>query len=287
MSPPTAAEKKLAGGVAVITGAGAGIGSGFARRAAKLGMTVYVTDVSLERAQAVAKHIMDVGGSAEALAVDVSKSSELDHLADHVFSRHDTVRLLINNAGIETMGFSWEIPAARWDATIDINVRGVIHSVRSFAPRMISSGQECWIANLGSVGSFGIMPTQTAYIMTKHAVEAFSEGLYTEMKLVEAPIYVCSVLPGMLKTSIFDDHAGCGEASNASPYRTRMRNLVQVHGMDLDEGCRIMMTQIAEGRFWVSSHPNMTMDAVISRAKFLQEQRDPEIQESARHLLGL
>ncbi|MBE3042979.1 SDR family NAD(P)-dependent oxidoreductase, partial [Candidatus Bathyarchaeota archaeon] len=130
MAPPTEAESKLAGGVAVITGAGAGVGSAFARRAGELGMTVIVTDVSAPRADSVAKAITDAGGIAESIAVDVSQPAELDRLADSVFARHGSVRLLINNAGIETLGFSWEIPAARWDATIDVNLKGVIHGVR-------------------------------------------------------------------------------------------------------------------------------------------------------------
>lgn len=287
MLPPTDAEKKLNGGVAVITGAGAGIGSGFARRAAQLGMTVYVTDVSLSSAESVAQEIRDAGGAAEALQVDVSKPSELDRLADHVFSRHGSVRLLINNAGIETMGFSWEIPSQRWDATLDINVRGIIHGVRAFAPRMIESGEECWVANLGSIGSFGVMPTQTAYILTKHAVQAFSEGLFLEMKLKSAPIHVCSVLPGMLKTSIFEEQAGQGEPGSASVYRKAMREMASLHGMDLDEGCRVMMQQIAAGKFWVSSQPEMTADAIARRVEFLRDQRDPEVAEQAKHLLNI
>jgi NAD(P)-dependent dehydrogenase (short-subunit alcohol dehydrogenase family) len=283
----TDAEKKLAGGVAVITGAGAGLGAGFARRAATLGMIVYVTDVSLERAESVVDEILKLNGTAHALAVDVSKPSELDRLADHVYSRHDNVRLLINNAGIETMGLSWEIPASRWDTTLDINVRGVIHGVRAFAPRMIASGEECWIGNLASVGAFGVMPTQSAYILSKHAIQSFSECLYTEMQLVKANVHVCSIMPGMVKTSIFEQSAGKGEASGADVYRTRMREMMAAYGMDLEEGCRIMMAELAEGRFWVRSQPEMIKDAIAKRVDFLQEQRDPEIAESARALVGL
>lgn len=282
----TRAESKLAGGVAVITGAGAGIGAGFARRAGELGMIVYVTDISLDRAEATAKVIKETGGSAEALQVDVSVPMELDRLADYVFSRHGSVRLLINNAGIETMGFAWEIPVTRWDATLDINIRGVIYGVRAFVPRMLKSGEECWVANLGSVGSFGVMPTQTAYLLTKHAVQAFSEGLFLEMKLVRASIHICSVLPGMLKTSIFDAEAGREEPESASTYRKSMHDMMSAQGMDLDEGCRVMMREIAEGKFWVSSQPQMTADATSFRAEFLKKQRDPEVTEQAKYLLG-
>ena len=138
-------EEVFGGGVAVITGAGAGIGSGLARRAAEIGMTVVVTDVSAARADAVAGEIRAKGGKAESLAVDVSKPAELDRLAETVFERHGAVRLLVNNAGIETIGLSWEIPVERWEATLDINIHGVVHGVRAFVPRMIAAGQEAWI----------------------------------------------------------------------------------------------------------------------------------------------
>ncbi|OJJ01764.1 hypothetical protein ASPVEDRAFT_129255 [Aspergillus versicolor CBS 583.65] len=280
------AEKKLSGGVAVITGAGSGIGSGFARRAGELGMTVIVTDVSLARAESVAISIRAAGGTAEALQLDVSNPHEIQQLANAIFAKHGHVRLLINNAGIETLGFAWEVPKSRWDATIDINIKGVVHGVRAFLPRMLQSGAECWVANLASIGAFSVMPTQTAYIMTKHAIQSFSEGLFLEMKIKQAPIHVCSVCPGMLRTSIFDEEAGSGEGDEAYAYRKRMQDLMREQGMDLDEGCRLMMAQIADGRFWVISQPSMMADAIGLRVEFLKEQRDPDIAEGGKHLLG-
>jgi NAD(P)-dependent dehydrogenase (short-subunit alcohol dehydrogenase family) len=124
--PP--AEEKLRNGVAVITGAGAGIGAGLARRAGELGMTVIVTDISLERAQQTAQEIVQAGGKAEAMMVDVSLPENLDELARTVFKTHGSVRLLVNNAGIETLGFIWEVSANRWEKSLNINLHGVIHS---------------------------------------------------------------------------------------------------------------------------------------------------------------
>ena len=279
-------QEVFAGGVAVITGAGSGIGSGIARRAGELGMTVVVTDVSQERAEDVAGEIRATGGKAEAIVVDVSKPAELDRLAEDVFSRHGEVRLLVNNAGIETIGLTWEIPLERWEATLNINIHGIVHGVRAFVPYMLKGGKEAWIANLGSIGSFGVMPTQTAYIMSKHAIEAFSECLYLEMEMVKAPIHVCSVLPGMLKTGIFDAAAGVGEPPAAGQHRKVMYDLMKTYGMDLDEGCRRIMAQIAEGKFWVSTQPEMTAEAIEARIAFLRDQRPPELAGQARQLLG-
>lgn len=272
-------------GVAVITGAGAGIGAGLARRAGALGMTVVVADVDLNRAEAIAGEIRAAGGLADPIRVDVSRAEELDRLAETVHARHGDVRLLVNNAGIETIGYSWEIPAERWDATLDINIHGVVHGVRAFAPRMLASGQEAWIANLASMGAFSVMPCQTAYIMTKHAVQAFSECLYLEMQLKGAPIHVCSIMPGMLKTSIFEASAGVGEPPAATAHRRKMFEMMRDYGMDLAEGCQRIMEQVAEGRFWVHTQPDMTMSAIESRIAFFNSQQPPVMNEAVRELV--
>ncbi|AZI34942.1 putative oxidoreductase [Caenibius tardaugens NBRC 16725] len=278
-------EEKFAGGVAVITGAGAGIGSGFARRAGELGMTVVVTDINGAAAETVAQQIRDAGGKADAMVVDVSKPSELDRLADEVYAKYGSVRLLINNAGIETIGYTWEIPADRWEATLNINIHGIIHGVRAFVPKMLASGEECWIANLASIGAFGQMPTQTAYMLTKHAIQSFSECLYLEMELKGAPIHVSSIIPGMIKTSIFNADAGEGEPAAAAGHRKAMHDMMANYGMDLAEGTRVMLEQVAANKFWVSSQPDMTEQTLAGRIQFLQTQANPQIADGARHLL--
>jgi NAD(P)-dependent dehydrogenase (short-subunit alcohol dehydrogenase family) len=283
----TLEQEKFAGGVAVITGAGSGIGSGLARRAGEIGMTVVVTDIAADRAETVAREIREAGGKAEAMIVDVSKPADLDRLAADVFDRFGEVRLLINNAGIETMGFVWEIPVERWEATLDINIHGVVHGVRAFVPRMLETGKEAWIANLSSIGGFGMMPTQTAYIMTKHAVEAFTECLYLEMEVAKAPIHVSSVIPGMVKTSIFEAEHGAGEPGSAARYRTVMRELMKNHGMELDEGCRRILEQIAGNKFWVSTQPEMTEQTLAGRIEFFREQHPPRLTDQTRQLLEL
>ena len=280
-------EEKFAGGVAVITGAGAGIGSGFARRAGELGMHVVVSDINGAAAEAVAQEIRDAGGKAEAMVVDVSQPAELDRLANAVFAKHGSVRLLINNAGIETIGYTWEIPAERWESTLNINIHGIIHGVRAFVPKMLATGEECWIANLASIGAFGMMPTQTAYMLTKHAIPSFSECLYLEMQLKGAPIHVSSVIPGMVKTSIFDAGAGAGEPADSTGHRKAMHDMMASYGMDLAEGTRVMLEQIAANKFWVSSQPDMTEQTLAGRIKFFQDQANPEIAEGARQLLGV
>ncbi len=270
------AREAFGGGLAVITGAGSGIGAGLARRAAELGMRVIVADISEASAQAVAAEINAAGGEAHAMVVDVSRADLIDAFAARVHERFGAVRLLVNNAGIETVGYTWEIPAARWDATLDINVHGVVHGVRAFMPHMIASGEECWVANLSSVGGFGQMPIQTSYIMSKHAVQSFSECLKLEVALLDLPIHVSAIIPGMVRTRIFDaTEEDLGDVAVA--HRTAMREAMAANGMDLDKACERIMDQLATGRFWVSTQPRMTQMFVERRAAFLSEQAEPAL----------
>jgi NAD(P)-dependent dehydrogenase (short-subunit alcohol dehydrogenase family) len=283
----TEEEKVFSGGVAVITGAGAGIGMGLARRCGQIGMTVVVTDIEETKAQAVAAEIVAAGGRAEARRVDVSKPEALDALAQDVFDKFGAVRLLVNNAGIETIGYAWEIPVARWETTLNVNIHGVVHGVRAFVPHMLRAGEEAWIGNLASIGSFGQMPTQTAYIMSKHAIQSFSECLYLEMELAKAPINVCSIVPGMLKTSIFDAAAGVGEPAGAATHRAIMADMMANYGMELDEGCRAFVAGMAARKFWISSQPEMTEQSLEGRIAFFRNQETPKLNDQTRQLLGV
>ena len=280
-------EAKLSGGVAVITGAGSGIGAGLARRAGELGMTVVVADIDRAAAEAIADGIRAAGGKAEAMQVDVSRHAELDRLAEDVFTRRGPVRLLINNAGIETLGYSWEISAERWEATLNINLHGVIHGVRAFVPRMLDSGQECWIANLASIGAFGIMPTQSAYLVTKHAVQAFSENLFLELQLKGAPIHVSTVVPGYVKSAIFAANARGDEPADAARHRQTMQAMMQDHGMDADEAGHVILARVAAGHFWVSTQPEATARMIAGRIAYLQDQTDPPLSAATRALVDL
>lgn len=276
--------EQFRGGVAVITGAASGLGAGLARQAAALGMIVVAADVNLEGAQAVAAGIVASGGRAEALACDVSRAENLEALAAHVFQRHGAVRLLVSNAGIETVGYTWDIPAERWDRTLAINVGGVIHGARAFVPRMIESGQPAWIGNVASVGALGAMPAQTAYITAKHAVQAFSECLALEMELKAAPIRVSSILPGPVRTAIFDAANNSGEPASAQGHRAAMDAMMRDHGMDPDDAAQAILTQMAQGKFWVLTHPEMAQAMLQARAAFLTGQTPPQMPDIARQI---
>ncbi len=272
----------FAGGVAVITGAGAGIGAGLARHAAELGMKVAAIDVSAARLDALKSELS--GADVLSIVADVSVPANLDAAAARVHETWGDVRLLVNNAGIETIGNSWEIPAARWEQTLNVNLHGVIHGVRAFAPRMLASGKPSYIANLASIGAFGIMPMQTAYIVTKHAIQSFSECLFLEMQLTGKPVHVSTIVPGLVRSEIFAETPG--ENPHATAHRKAMREMMAAYGMDLSDACRVIFEQIAAGEFWVSTQPDMTRDMIAGRVAYLSAQARPELNAQTKALLA-
>jgi NAD(P)-dependent dehydrogenase (short-subunit alcohol dehydrogenase family) len=268
--------KAFAGGTAVITGAGSGIGAGLARLAAQNGMDVAMVDVAADRVENEARAICDGGGRARAYVTDVSNPEAMDALAAQVLEQHGNVRLLVNNAGIETLGFSWELSAAQWDRALGVNILGVVNGVRAFVPGMIAAGEPGFIANTSSIGGLSIMPVQTAYIMSKHAVLAFTECLRLEMAAQQHPISVSVILPGPVQTRIFDD-AQSTEAAVSRYHAGVMRAMTAENGVTPDEAARVILPEIAAGQFWVSTHPEMTREFAAARAGQLAELATPTL----------
>ena len=279
------ASEAFAGGTAVITGAGSGIGEGLARVAARLGMNVVLADVAVDRLDHVAGEIAAAGGTALAVPTDVTDIAALERLADAAYERFGDVRLAINNAGIETIGYSWDIPDATWDRLLSINVRGVVHGSRIFARRMLASGKPGYISNVASIGALGMMPTQAPYIMSKHAVLSFTECLFLEMQLQKAPIHVSAVLPAEVATRIFDDAPTEPGSDMVQRQRGMMQAMLAQTGLTPVQAGEVILAGIASGDFWVSTHPETTAHLARARGDYLAALATPALAEEARPLV--
>lgn len=279
------AREQFAGGTAVITGAGSGIGEGIARVAASLGMNVVLADISKDRIEQVAASIDSTGASVLPVVTDVTDIAALERLADAAYHRFGAVRLVVNNAGIETIGFSWEIPDETWDRLLSINVRGVVHGSRIFARRMLESGKPGFISNVTSIGALGMMPTQAPYMMSKHAVLSFTECLFLEMQLKKAPIHVSAVLPAQVRTRIFEDAPADRGSGFVERQREMMHAMITQIGLTPVQAGEIILDGIAAGNFWVSTHADTTAEMAQRRADYLAALAEPELAEQAKALV--
>jgi len=280
----TKTREAFEGGVAVITGSGSGIGEGTARHAASLGMKVVVSDVAEDRIARVAADINKDGGKAIAVPADVRDAKALDRLADAAEKAFGDVRLLINNAGIETLGYSWELSAEAWEKIIGININGVVQGVRAFAPRMIAANKPAYIANVSSVGGVGQMPAQGAYVMSKHAVLSFSECLSLEMQAVGAPIHVAAILPGPVKTRVFIDSQVGGDRDFVEGQRAFMENMIADGLTGLQAG-EVILNGLAANDFWITTHPEMLGYLVKERAAYLTAMKGPVLPDGTKKAL--
>jgi len=200
----------FSGGIAVITGAGSGIGAGLARHATQLGMTTVLSDVDAEAIATLRDEICASGGSAVAVVCDVRDPDAMQELADRTYRDVGPVRLLVNNAGVEQFGYLWDTPVANWQRVVDINISGVFHGVRAFLPKMMATDEHAWVWNLSSVGAVLAIPLQGPYIVSKHAVLALTECLRLDVESAGHGhhIHVQAVLPGAVVSNIFESAGG-------------------------------------------------------------------------------
>ncbi|MEU1525422.1 SDR family NAD(P)-dependent oxidoreductase [Nocardia rhamnosiphila] len=148
--------ENLTGATAVVTGAGSGIGEAAARRAAALGMQIVLADLSAARIDALAADLRAAGRSVLAVPTDVRDQAAVEALAEATYDEFGEVTVLLNNAGIESVGYTWEVPADEWRRVIDVNLLGVYHGIRSFVPRMGADPRPSQIVNTCSVGGIAI-----------------------------------------------------------------------------------------------------------------------------------
>lgn len=282
------AREAFSGGVAVVTGAGSGLGAGLARHAAGLGMTVVLADVDGAAAGSVADELRTAGGSAVDVVCDVRDPDAVQALADRVYRDVGPVRLLINNAGVEQFGYLWDTPVANWRRIIDINISGVFHGVRAFLPKMMSTDEPAWVWNIASVGAVVAIPLQAPYIVSKHAVLALTECLYLEVESTGhgRHIHVQAVLPGPVSSNIFEsaggiDAHGSGDVVAAEAQRSTMLDL-KTTAMDPLDAAAVLFRQATDGRFYLHTHPDAVGAAMAERADVLASQRVPTLRSEGR-----
>lgn len=267
---------------AVITGGATGLGAALARAAAAAGMRVVIADIDAGGAEAMSASLREGGAEAIAVTTDVCDQASVEALAERAWEAFGGVCLLINNAGVETLGYAWDVPAERWARTMAINVLGAIHTVRAFVPRMAAAGEQAFISNICSIGSILTIPVQSAYVTSKHALLAFSECLALDLQLAGYPIKASAVLPGPMQTDIF--LKATGSAGGGEHHRQMMQQRVMTEGITADAAAHIILPAIAAGDFWITSHPEQFMGQMKRRGEMLAAMEKPQL---GRGIFGL
>ena len=204
----------LAGQVAVITGAGRGIGAAIAQELANLGATAVLCGRTRSALESTAQAIAQAGGKAEVVACDVTSIQSVDAAAKHVEASCGHVDILVNNAGIGGFGGPLhQLPPDLWDQILNTNLRGVYYAVRAFAPLMIRA-RSGHIINISSLAGKNALPNGAAYAASKWGLNGLSYSLAEELR--GHNIRVAVICPGSTNTDL-GPHAGKDNSKMLEP----------------------------------------------------------------------
>jgi 3-oxoacyl-[acyl-carrier protein] reductase len=195
----------LSGQVAIITGAGRGIGAAISRKLASLGATAVLCGRTQSSLEATAQQILEAGGKTEVVACDVTVLHQLEYAAARVDSTFGRVDVLVNNAGIGRFNEPLHnLMPDDWDRILNTNLRGVYYAIRAFAPLMIRA-YGGHIINISSLAGKNALPNGAAYAASKWGLNGLTYSVAEELR--SHNIRVSVICPGSVDTEL-SPHAG-------------------------------------------------------------------------------
>lgn len=247
--------------VAVVTGAGSGIGRATSLALSDRGARLALADVSAEGLDSTRAMVERRGGTASVHLCDVADAERMDELVQEVLDAHDGCNILVNNAGVTSAGPFLEDEPKDNAWMVGINIWGVLNGCRSFLPTILEA-DEGHVVNVSSmVGLLG-MPQNAVYSLTKGAVRSFSEALRAE--LVGTRVGLTTVFPGGINTDIIHSARGA-EAGRLSEMMTARPRLARYLLRPPEAVARKIVTAIERDRPRAIVGPDAHVVSVLSR----------------------
>jgi NAD(P)-dependent dehydrogenase (short-subunit alcohol dehydrogenase family) len=238
----------VGGKVAVVTGAGSGIGRALAIELARRGARVSISDVDEAGLAATAAAI---GSDVHQQALDVSDRDAFAAHATAVAERFGVVHQLYNNAGIAFSRSVLESEYADYERVFAVNLWGVIHGTKAYLPHLIASG-DGHLVNVSSLNGYMGQDQMTHYCASKFAVRGFTESVRAEMLAAGHPVRVSSVHPGGIRTNIanaaFERATELGQPTTAADEQRLARYNEKLLRMDPAQAARIIVGGVEAGR---------------------------------------
>jgi len=245
--------------VAVITGAGSGMGRYLAILLAKDGADVCICDVNEKTLSETLAMLRKFNVSVSSHILDVSDKKAIEALPQKVIDQHGKVDLVFNNAGVTAGSHFQDMKEENWDWVMGINFNGVINSTRAFIPHLVNNA-EAAIVNTSSIFGIVAVPGQTAYHATKFAVRGFTESLALEMKQTNPNLQIHCVHPGHIGTNIaatarmsdedFKDNETRSSifSRNAPKTQQEMGELFREGGMHPSKAAKIILNGVKKNK---------------------------------------
>jgi NAD(P)-dependent dehydrogenase (short-subunit alcohol dehydrogenase family) len=274
--------KRFAGRIAVVTGAGSGLGRELALCFARAGMKLALADVDEAALSKTESELKAAGTAAIAVRCDVSNGADIEALAARTLEAFGAVHVVCNNAGIAPLGVVWENTVADWQWTLGVNLWGVIHGVRVFTPILLRQDDEGHIVNTASVAGLIAPPGMGMYNVSKHAVVALSETLHHDLALRGGKVRCSVVCPAYFPSGIAESErsrpAALSEVRAKSAEdlarEVKMRRAVQSGRLSAADIANRVFEAVRDERFYVLTHPRI-LPAVEARMRDILEGRNP------------
>lgn len=262
------------GARALVTGGASGIGRGLATSLLEDGAAaVVLADIeqgALDEAVASLRSL-DLG-DVIGVVCDVTDPGSVDAAAASAWDQLGGLEVVCLNAGVFAGGYSWETTLDDWDWVLGVNLRGVIHGVRSFVPRLIEAGQPSHVLITASIAGIVSAPASAVYCTSKFAAVGLAESLQHDLGLAGASHVAVSVIcPGMVATNI--DHgernrpAELTEATDTDSSNLATTAIIDTlaspAALDPLVGARHALTQAKAGRFYVTTHQGDLWDRLV------------------------
>lgn len=193
---------KLAGRVALVTGASSGIGRATARTLAENGAAVVACARREDRLASLVRTIETSGGRAVARRTDVTRRRQVEAAVRTAVEAFGHLDILVNNAGVMPLSPLEAVRIEEWERMVDVNIKGVLYGIGAALPVMLEQGAG-HVVNVGSVAGRRPFPGGTVYAATKFAVRAISAGMQLELSAARG-IRVTDIQPGVVDTELTD-----------------------------------------------------------------------------------
>ncbi|HEY0290334.1 MAG TPA: SDR family NAD(P)-dependent oxidoreductase [Pseudomonas sp.] len=258
MSVSPAVNFSLTGKVALITGAGRGIGQGIALSLAQAGADLVLADFDLNIAEEAAANVRALGRRALALKVDVSQADSVTAMIEQVRHEYGRLDIAVNNAGVVSLGRVDELPVSEWDRIMNINARGVFLCCQAEL-RLMREHQFGRIINLASIAGKVGFPDLSHYSASKFAVIGFSNAFAKEV--AREGITVNALCPGVVGTGMWRGDEGLS-ARWSQPGETEEQSWERHQSSLLPQGEAQTVEDMGQLAVYLACAPHVTGQAI-------------------------